>query len=80
MSELKKRLLLGGENSPLADGEAREDATSDDGEMGLADKPGDVVHMRAKELAEKHPHLDYGEAVGSVLNEDPALKAAYARS
>jgi hypothetical protein len=43
-------------------------------------KPGDIVHQRATALQEKHGHLDYNEAIGCVLSEDPALKTAYARS
>lgn len=59
------------ENKPAADGE---------GGAALAQHPGDVVHMRAVALQGKHGHLDYNEAIGCVLAEDPALKTAYARS
>jgi hypothetical protein len=60
------------ENKPVADGET-----------GLAqDKPGNpagfVVHARAEALMQKHPELDYREAVGAVLSEDRELKCAYA--
>jgi hypothetical protein len=40
---------------------------------------GYVVHARAEKLMERHPHMDYREAVGAALNEDPTLKTAYAR-
>jgi hypothetical protein len=62
------------ENKPVADGET-----------GLAqDKPepgnpaGFVVHARAEALMQKHPHMDYREAVGAVLSEDRELKVRYA--
>jgi hypothetical protein len=51
------------ENKPVADGET------------LAQRPGDIVHARAVKLQEKHGHLDYHEAIGCVLSDDPALKA-----
>jgi hypothetical protein len=50
--------------------------------MAATDKvhrPGDIVHQRAVALHEKDGHLDYNEAIGCVLAEDPALKTAYAR-
>lgn len=36
------------------------------------------VDRRAQALIAEHPHLDYHEAMGAVLHEDPALKARYA--
>jgi hypothetical protein len=61
------------ENAPVADGETL-----------AQDKPGDpagfAVHARAMSLMAQHPHMDYREAIGTVLSEDPALKTAYARS
>ncbi|MBA2594127.1 MAG: hypothetical protein M3495_08455 [Pseudomonadota bacterium] len=41
--------------------------------------PGETVHLRAQALTETHAELSYAEAVHRVLNQDPALKAAYAR-
>jgi hypothetical protein len=64
----------------LADVRRNAPENKPDGETLVQDKPGDIVHLRAASIAEKHPHMDYREAVGAVLNEDPALKAAYARS
>ena len=45
-----------------------------------AQTPGDVLHIRAQALTDKHPHLSYSAAVHQVFDDDPALKAAYARS
>jgi hypothetical protein len=39
---------------------------------------GEIVHSRAQALIAQHPHLDYHEAMGAVLNQDPTLKARYA--
>jgi hypothetical protein len=36
------------------------------------------VHVRAERLMQRHPHMDYREAVGATLAEDPALKQRYA--
>jgi hypothetical protein len=36
------------------------------------------VHARAVKLQQKYPHMDYREAVGAALSEDPALKQRYA--
>jgi hypothetical protein len=36
------------------------------------------VHARAEKLMQKHPHMDYREAVGAVLSEDTQLKVKYA--
>lgn len=41
-------------------------------------QPGETVHRRAQALTETHAGLSYTEAVHRVLNQDPALKAAYA--
>jgi hypothetical protein len=38
-----------------------------------------TVHTRAEALMQEHPAMDYREAVGAVLSEDPELKVAYAR-
>lgn len=43
-------------------------------------RPDEVVHTRAMALIAEDPHLDYHEAMGAVLQADPALKTAYARS
>jgi hypothetical protein len=61
-----------------------------DGETGLAQgkpepKPpgnpaGFAVHARAEALMQEHPELDYREAVGAALSEDPQLKLDYAAS
>jgi hypothetical protein len=49
--------------------------------VGLAQRnAGYVVHARAMSLMAEHPHMDYREAIGAALSEDPALKTAYARS
>jgi hypothetical protein len=39
---------------------------------------GYAVHVRAEALLQKHPHMDYREAVGAALSEDPVLKQRYA--
>lgn len=58
-----------------------------DGETLAQDKPepkppgnpaGFVVHARAEALMQKHPELDYREAIGAVLSEDRELKVRYA--
>jgi hypothetical protein len=49
-------------------------------QMAQGDPAGCEVHRRAVSLTEKHPSLGYGAAVKQVLDEDPALKASYARS
>jgi hypothetical protein len=64
---------------------APENKPAADGLTGLAqDKPGNpagfAVHARAMSLMAEYPQMDYREAVGAVLSEDPALKTAYARS
>jgi len=40
--------------------------------------PGETVHLRAQALTETNAEVSYAEAVHRVLNQDPALKAAYA--
>ncbi|MGH8569566.1 MAG: hypothetical protein ACREX9_19095 [Gammaproteobacteria bacterium] len=40
--------------------------------------PGETVDLRAQVLTETHAELSYAEAMHRVLNQDPALKAAYA--
>ncbi|MGH8479173.1 MAG: hypothetical protein ACREXK_06295 [Gammaproteobacteria bacterium] len=40
--------------------------------------PGETVHLRVEALTAAHGELSYAEAMHRVLNQDPALKAAYA--
>ena len=47
---------------------------------GAGQTPGDVAHLRAQALTDKHLHLSYGAALHQVLDDDPGLKANYARS
>lgn len=40
--------------------------------------PGETVDLRAQALTDTHAELSYAEAMHRVLNQGPALKAAYA--
>ena len=51
-----------------------------DGETAAAQTPGDVAHLRAVALTDKHLHLSYDAALHQVLDDDETLKANYARS
>jgi hypothetical protein len=47
-------------------------------QMSQGNPAGAEVDRRVQALIAEHPHLDYHEAMGAVLKEDPGLKNRYA--